>query len=79
MTEHRVRCRSVTSSCCFVPPTLSTILGGAFMQGGKTLVIFHLSMNSVRLRPRFTEPTTGNKDVLMRNIRGGDEKMSSLL
>lgn len=30
---------------------------------------FHLGMNSVSRRARFTEPTRENKDVLIRNIR----------
>lgn len=29
-------------------------------------------MNSISLRARFTEPTRGSKDVLIRNIRGGE-------
>lgn len=42
------------------------------MKGGEAVqyFLFHLGMNSISLRARFTEPTRENKDVLIRNIRG---------
>lgn len=36
----------------------------------RVIFLFHLGMNSISQRARFTEPTRENKDVLIRNIRG---------
>lgn len=54
-------------------PSSPIILEGPFCKEGRPpcYFLFHLSMNSISLRARFTEPTRGNKDVLIRNIRGG--------
>lgn len=57
-------------------PSSSIILEGPLCKEGRPpcYFLFHLFMNSISPRARFTEPTRGNKDVLIRNIRGGGEK-----
>lgn len=59
--------------CWYPPLALLHYPRRASMEGGKA-PCFHLSMNSISLGARFTEPARGNKDVLIRNIRGGGGK-----